>query len=300
MAMDLVSKVAAIPSAVGSLARLVRFSHSLFALPWALGSAFLAARGWPGWRTLGLVVVAMVAARTAAMACNRLVDRRFDATNPRTAGRPSVTGEVSPTAMVVSILVGALMFVLAAFALNPLSGILAGPTLVILLGYSWTKRFTVAAHFVLGLALGLSPLGAYVAVRGEFDAESIAALALGVAVIFWTAGFDILYACQDVEHDRAEGLHSVPSRFGVAGALAWARAAHVVVPVALLVAGLVAHLGLVYWVAVATTALLLGYEHALVTPKDLSRLDRAFFPVNVAIAFVVAFAIILDTSAVLR
>ncbi len=280
-----------------ALLRLVRFSHTLFALPWALGGLLLGARGWPRPATAGLVLVAMVAARTAAMAWNRLVDRRLDATNPRTAGRPSVTGEVPPRAMAALVLSAGTAFVVAAWALNPLCGWLSLPALAVLLGYSLTKRFTLLSHFVLGLALGLSPLGAWLGARGAFDAGAWAPVALGAGVLFWTAGFDILYACQDVDHDRREGLHSVPARIGIRRALIVARGCHAVVPAALALAGAAAGLGLVYGIAVAAAAVLLVVEHLLIRADDLSRLNRAFFQVNVAISVLMMLAVGADLAA---
>ncbi len=273
--------------------RLIRFEHTLFALPWALTGALVAARGLPGRSVLLWVLVAMVGARTAAMSFNRLVDRRFDAANPRTSRRPSVTGELGGGFMASAVLISAVVFLWAAWRLNPLAFAWAGPTLVILLGYSLVKRFWAWSHFVLGLALGLSPLGAWVAVRGSLDA-SWPALALGAAVVAWTTGFDILYACQDEATDRRLGLHSVPARFGVRGALRWARLSHSLVVPALCLAGWTADMGRVYFMATALVAGLLIWEHRLVRPDDLSQVNRAFFQVNVIIAFVVLLGVSLD------
>ena len=275
---------------VGTMLSLIRFSHTLFALPWAVAGLMLGSGGWPELRVLGWVLVAMVGARTSAMTWNRLVDRRLDATNPRTQDRPSVTGAVSPRAMAALVLASAAVFVLAAYALNPLCGHLSWPTLALLLFYSHTKRFTASAHWVLGVGLGLSPVGAYLAARGGFDVGAAAAGALGAAVTAWTAGFDILYACQDVEHDRREGLHSIPSRLGVPRALNVARACHAVVPLALLGAAWLVDLGAVYLGGVALVALLLVWEHRLVRADDLSKVGKAFFQVNVLIAFVMMIA----------
>ena len=277
-----------------TLFSLIRFSHTLFALPWAIAGLFLGSHGWPERRVLLWVLVAMVGARTAAMMWNRLVDRDIDATNPRTAGRPSVTGEVSPVQMGLALAVAAGVFAFAAFMLNPLCGWLSLPTLLVLLGYSHTKRFTSLAHFALGIALGLSPVGAYLAARGAFDADALAAAALGAAVLFWTAGFDIFYACQDLDHDRREGLHSVPARLGVARALDVARLSHAFVPVALAAAGFTADLGPLYWSGVVIVAGLLVWEHRLVRADDLSRVNQAFFQVNVMIAFVMMLATATD------
>jgi 4-hydroxybenzoate polyprenyltransferase len=278
--------------------KLIRFEHTLFALPYAVAGAFLAAGGWPDAATGGWILLAMVGARTAAMAFNRLVDRRFDATNPRTAGRASVTGEVSPAFMTGAVLLSALAFMAAAWMLRvpgkPAWAFwLAIPTLLILLGYSLAKRFTSSAHFVLGVALGLSPLGAWVAVAGDLSG-AWPALWLAVAVLFWTAGFDVLYACQDIDHDRREGLRSVPARLGTRGAFWVARAAHVLVPLALYAAGRAAGLGWLFQTTVALVALLLLLEHGLLRGGRMDRIMHAFFHVNVTIAFAVMFGTILD------
>ncbi len=272
--------------------RLIRFSHTLFALPYAI-TGFVV-----GWRSASVherplgavfagVLVAMVAARTAAMTFNRLVDRRFDATNPRTATRPSVTGEVSVATMRTAVIVSSAAFCLAAAWLNPLCGWLSFVALLVILGYSLAKRRTALVHFVLGLALGLSPVGAYLAVHGAFDAGCLGVAWLGLAVLVWTAGFDILYACDDIEHDRREGLHSIPARLGVEGALRVARISHAFVPVFLALAGLSLGLGWIFACGVGVVALLLVYEHRLVRPDDLSRVGTAFFQVNVAISVLV-------------
>lgn len=282
----------------GVFLRLIRFEHTLFALPYAVAGAFLAARGWPSIAAAGWILLAMVGARTAAMAFNRLVDRRFDATNPRTAQRASVTGDVSPAFMVGAVVVSAALFVFAAWMLRvpgkPAWALfLSLPTLVVLLGYSLAKRFTSGAHFVLGLALGLSPLGAWVAIAGDLSG-AWPALWLAVAVLFWTAGFDVLYACQDIDHDRSEGLRSVPARLGRAGAFWVSRLAHLCVPLALYAAGYTAGLGWLYQATVALVALLLIVEHTLLRGGRMDRIMQAFFHVNVIIAFVVMLGTILD------
>lgn len=279
---------------VRTLLGLIRFSHTLFALPWALAGLMLGSGGWPQGRVLGWVLVAMVGARTAAMTWNRLVDRHFDATNPRTASRPSVTGEVTPVAMLTLALASAAVFVLAAYMLNPLCGHLSWPTLALLLLYSHTKRFTAGAHWVLGLGLGLSPVGAYLAANGTFDLGAAAAGALGLAVTLWTAGFDILYACQDIDHDRQEGLRSIPARLGIGGALNVARCCHAMVPFALVLAAWFGALGAVYLAGVGVVAALLVWEHRLVRADDLSKVGQAFFQVNVLIAVVMLVATAAD------
>ena len=273
---------------------LIRFEHTLFALPYAVAGAFLAEGGVPGWTTALWILVAMVGARTAAMSFNRLVDRRLDAENPRTASRPSANGQVSAVFMALATLISSAVFVAAAWQLNPLCLVLSGPTLVVLLTYSLTKRFFAGSHFVLGLALGLSPVGAWVAVRGELGVESLPAVALGLCVLFWTAGFDMLYACQDEEHDRAHGLFSIPASVGRRGAFVIARLCHVLVPLLLLGVGWAADLSYPWYGAVSVIAVLLVYEHRLVGIDDLSRLNRAFFTVNVAIGFIVMAGAVID------
>lgn len=270
---------------------LVRFSHTVFALPFALLSAALA---WADerfrWLDLVGIVLGMVAARSAAMAFNRLVDRRFDAANPRTAGRHLPAGTLSVPAVTLFTIATSALFV-ASTALflvrepaNPWPLILSGPVLVFLLGYSLTKRFTSLAHFWLGAALALAPVAAWVAVRGVADLEVPAVL--GAAVLVWVAGFDILYSCQDADFDRAAGLHSVPARLGVRGALRVAAACHAVMFALLVVLGFVSpRLGPIYLAGLAPVAVLLIWQHRLVSPTDLSRVNVAFFRLNAVISF---------------
>jgi 4-hydroxybenzoate polyprenyltransferase len=265
---------------VATYLRLVRFSHSIFALPFALSAAWLASGGVPEPATLALIVLCTVAARTAAMAFNRLVDRRIDAANPRTAGRELATGLVSPRAGAVLAAASAAVFVAGAFALNPLCGVLSFPVLAVLLGYSYTKRFTWLAHAVLGAALGLAPLGAWLAVTGDLSRGVAAPLVLFVAVTTWVAGFDLIYACQDTEFDRAHALRSVPARFGVARALGASMLLHVVTALSLFAFGRLAGAGWLYWAALAVVVVLLVWQHGLVSADDLSRADVAFFTMN--------------------
>lgn len=267
--------------------KLIRFEHTLFALPYALSAALIAAGGWPPARTLLWILVAMIGARTAAMTFNRLVDRHFDARNPRTAGRLSATGRIGVLYMTVATIAASALFVWAASRLNTLALALAVPTLGLLLGYSLMKRVTDWTHFVLGLALGLSPLGAWVAVRGTLDRDTWPIAVLSAAVILWTAGFDMLYACQDRDFDRRSGLRSVPARLGIGGALGLARLCHAGVPPLLWLAGYGSGLRWIFAGAVAVVAGLLVHEHRLVSATDLSRVDKAFFNVNVTIAFCV-------------
>ncbi len=259
---------------------LVRFSHSVFALPFALCGAWLAAGGPPELRTLGLVVLCAVAARTAAMAFNRIVDARSDAQNPRTAAREIPAGRVRAGAASALVLGSAAVFVAAAWLLNPLAGWLALPVLAVLLGYSLMKRVHWSAHLVLGLALGLAPLGAWIAVRGAIDGSIAPALWLAAAVLTWVAGFDLIYACQDADFDRQSGLHSIPARFGVARALALSSLLHAGTVAALALVGWSAGLSWIWWAALALAGLLLLWEHRLVRPDDLSRVNLAFFTLN--------------------
>ena len=260
--------------------RMVKFSHSVFALPFALSAAWLASGGMPRPRVLGLIILCTVAARTAAMAFNRLVDRRIDTLNPRTQTRELVSGEVSSASAVLMVIASSAIFIGGAFALNSLSGWLSLPVLATLLGYSFAKRVTWLAHLVLGLALGLAPLGAWLAVTGELSGNLFPPLLLALAVMTWVAGFDLIYSCQDADFDRRNALHSVPARFGVAGALRFSTLLHVVTAAALVAFGMNSGLGLAYWAALVVVLALLTWQHGLVSADDLSRVDMAFFSLN--------------------
>jgi 4-hydroxybenzoate polyprenyltransferase len=264
----------------GSYIRLVAFEHSIFALPFALQGAWLAAGGMPRVRTLAWIVVCAVAARTAAMAFNRLADARIDERNPRTADRELPAGRLSRARVAALVLAAAAVFVAGAYALNPLCGRLALPVLGVLLGYSFTKRFTALAHLALGLALALAPLGAWLAVRGDLEGDLGAPLLLAGAALAWVAGFDLIYATQDAEFDRRAGLHSIPARFGIPAALSLSRALHALTVVLLGLLWLRADLARVYLAAIALAAGLLVWEHRLVRPDDLSRVNLAFFTLN--------------------
>lgn len=255
----------------------IKFSHTIFGLPFALLGAAMAAGGVPPAGKLFWIVLACVFARSAAMAFNRLHDEPFDRRNPRTREWPLASGRLDRRFLIAFCAVCVLAFVGAAWKLNPLAFRLSPVALAVLLGYSTAKRFTSGAHFVLGLALGIAPVGAWVGVRGEL---SLAPVLLGVGVLFWTAGFDIIYSCQDEEFDRAEGLRSVPSRLGRARALALSALCHASAIAAFALMPFVAPFGLFYLTALAGTALLLAYEQSIVSPTDLSRLGRAFFTVN--------------------
>jgi 4-hydroxybenzoate polyprenyltransferase len=275
-------------AAVVTFGRMVKFSHTVFALPFALASAAIAARGHG--ITIGRVVaivLAMVGARTAAMGFNRIVDRRFDARNPRTAGRELPAGKVSLAAAVALTAASAVLFVGAAAWLGPLCLALSPVALALVLGYSYTKRFTWLCHLFLGLAIAAGPGGAWIAVRGDVATP---ALWLMAAVATWIGGFDILYAIADRDFDRTSGLHSIPARFGVRSALVASAVLHALTLAALLMLARAAGLGVVYLAGVVVIAAILLWEHAIVRPSDLSRLDLAFFNLNgyVSVAFFAA------------
>jgi 4-hydroxybenzoate polyprenyltransferase len=252
----------------------VRFSHSVFALPFALAGALLAARHAPlTWPTLAWILVAMVAARSAAMGFNRLVDARFDALNPRTANREIPRGAMSTREALAFVVVAAVVFVYAAWRLNPICFALSPVALAIVFWYSLAKRYTAYTQLFLGLAMAVAPVGGWLAVGGRGGLEPwLLALAIGA----WVGGFDVLYACQDLDFDRAHGLRSIPVRFGVPSALAISRAMHAVTVVGLLAIGAVTPLPWFYYAGVGVVAALLAYEQSLVRPTDLSQVKRAF------------------------
>jgi len=266
---------------IRTVLEMIKFEHSVFALPFALTGALLAARAtlhsWPTLRQVLWIVVAMVAARSAAMTLNRIADLRYDKENPRTKMRALATGALSvPFAWTFTLLAVAVFF-LAAWQLNPLALKLAPLAIAILFFYSYTKRFTSWSHLFLGFALGISPAAAWIAITGGLDWRM---LILCGAVTLWVGGFDVLYACQDVEFDQNAGLYSIPKRFGIAGALQIARAMHV--GVVALLSWLAYGFGLPWpaWTGIAVVAALLAYEHSLVKANDLSKLNAAFFTVN--------------------
>ncbi|MGA7474076.1 MAG: UbiA-like polyprenyltransferase [Candidatus Sulfotelmatobacter sp.] len=270
---------------------MIKWEHSIFALPFALCGAMLAASGLPTVHQLFWIVIAMLAARSAAMAFNRLVDATIDAANPRTRTRALPAGHLSPTFVATFVIVSCALFILAASQLNRFSLWLSPVALAVLLLYSYTKRFTRLSHLVLGLALGIAPAAAWIAVRGSLDPRI---LLLTAAVAFWVAGFDVLYACQDFEFDRDAGLHSIPRHIGIGPALWIARAFHIIMLI-LLVALLPAFgLGKLALCGVIAVMLLLLYEHSLVKPDDLSRLNDAFFTMNGVISVVFALFVAAD------
>jgi len=257
--------------------RMVKIEHSVFALPFAYLGAFIAASGWPGWRVFILLTLAMVAVRSFAMAFNRLADLRYDRENPRTQNRPLVTGEITPPQTLQLLAITAGVFVLACLGLNRWCLLLALPTLALCAAYSYAKRFTWLSHFALGLCLGLAPVAGWVAVQ---PAASLPQLLFLLGVLFWVAGFDILYACQDVEFDLAHGLRSIPARFGLPTALALAVFCHVNASLFFLLAGWSAWLAWPYFLVWAGVSAVLLWEHRLVRPDDLSRVNLAFFTLN--------------------
>ncbi len=269
----------------------IKISHSIFALPFALAAAFMAAEGLPDGLLLVKVVIACVAARTAAMSFNRLVDARLDARNPRTAMREVPSGRLSKTVMGVATAVSTVVFVLVAWWINTLAGALSPVALAVLLGYSYTKRFTSLSHVVLGAALGLAPLGAWIAVTAGLTPVPVL---LGLAVLLWTAGFDVIYSCQDCGFDRTEGLHSIPARLGIARALWCSRGFHVATVALLAAVGWLAGYGVWYTAGVVIVAALLVWEHGLVKPDDLSRVNVAFFTLNGVVSLVFMAAVIVE------
>ncbi len=269
----------------------IKIQHTVFALPFAIMSAFLAAEGFPPWQKLFWILLCMIGARSSAMAFNRIVDARFDAVNPRTMNRALPAGAVGMTAYWIFLLVSSSIFIFSAGKLNSLALMLSPLALVIIFFYSLTKRFTWASHLFLGLALAIAPVGAWVAIREEI---SFLSLVLGAAVIFWLAGFDILYACMDVDNDRKQSLYSVPKRFGVENALKLASGSHFIMVIFLLGLLLSPLLSWTYLAGVALVAGLLWYEHSLVKKDDLSKVNMAFFNVNGLISMVLMLIVIAD------
>jgi 4-hydroxybenzoate polyprenyltransferase len=257
--------------------RMIKFPHSVFALPFAFTGAIMAAGGIPPLEKIFWITLAMVGARSGAMGLNRIIDREIDRANPRTRNRELPMGIIMVSEAVLFTIISFVILILSAYMLNPLCLKLSPIAIAVLFLYSYTKRFTWATHFVLGLSLSAAPMGAWIAVRGTFDAEI---LPITAAVIFWLAGFDTLYALQDIEFDKSYGLSSIPKRFGIKKALFFARAFHLVSFLLLLLSGLLFKLGIVYWLGMMIVAGMLIYEHSLVREDDLSKLDIAFFNMN--------------------
>ena len=278
---------------VQTYGRLIKFSHTVFALPFALAAVLLAHLEHPvTLGTLGWILLAMVGARSAAMGFNRFADYRFDRLNPRTAERPLTAGLISKPAVLALISLSSLVFLFAAAMLGRLCLLLALPVLFILFFYSYTKRFTALSHLYLGLAIGLAPAGAWIAASGGLEPRI---LLLTLALITYIAGFDILYACQDIEFDRSMGLFSIPARFGARRAMQIATGLHVLTFACLFGVYLAFHLGMVYLLALLIIGGLLALEHKLVHPEDLTHIKLAFFHVNSAISVLLFVAVFLDT-----
>ena len=294
------SKIQNLKSKILNYGRLVRFSHTVFALPFALASVALA---WPTHpvtpRSFFWILIAMISARSAAMAFNRLVDRKFDALNPRTQQWEMPQGSVKVREAVILTVIGSVVFVYAAYQLNFVCFVLSPVALAIIFFYSLTKRFTWTSHLFLGLALSLAPMGAWLAVSGSpIELTELATpFFLGLAVLFWLAGFDIIYSLQDQDFDRQEGLHSIPVRFGVARALQFSSFFHLCTLIFLALVGVTAEMGLIYWVGWLTVSVILFWEHRIVTANDLSRINRAFFDFNAYVSIGYLLAILGDLSA---
>ena len=271
--------------------RMIKFPHSIFALPFAFTGAIIAAEGIPSIREIVWITVAMVGARSGAMGLNRVIDRKIDRENPRTKNRELPKGEIRLSEAILFTGVSIAIFIFAAYMLNPLCLKLSPIALVVLFIYSYTKRFTWTTHFVLGLALSAAPLGAWIAVRGTFDTEIIP---MGIAVIFWLAGFDTLYALQDIEFDKSHGLYSIPKRFGIKNALLLARLFHLITFIMLITTGVLFKVGIFYWLGMMIVAGLFIYEHSLVKQSDLNKLDIAFFNMNGYISITVFIFTLMD------
>ncbi|MCK4911024.1 MAG: putative 4-hydroxybenzoate polyprenyltransferase [Thermodesulfovibrionales bacterium] len=273
--------------------KMIKFSHSVFALPFAFTAAILAAEGIPTIWQMFWIAIAMIGARSGAMGLNRVIDRKIDAANPRTKGREIPAGTVSVASALAFSFISLGIMVFSAYMLNPLCLRLSPVAIAVLVLYSFTKRFTWVSHFVLGLAISAAPLGAWIAVTGTFNWGIIPMV---LAVLLWLPGFDILYALQDREFDRGYGLHSIPVSFGVERSLMIARALHLVSWLSLCLTGIIFSLGEAYWLGMLIVAVLFIYEHSLLKPHDLSKLDMAFFNMNGYISvtvFVFTFADIL-------
>jgi len=260
---------------------MIKFEHTVFALPFAYLGMVLAAGGWPGWWKFIWITVAMASARTAAMSLNRLIDRHIDARNPRTASRPIQAGRISVQTTVIGAGASVVVLGAAAWLLNPVTFALWPGALLFLVGYSYTKRFTWLSHFVLGFTDGLAPAGALVAVTGSFWRPSdLPGWIMLATLTLWIGGFDLIYACKDVDFDRRDGLHSIPARFGIPAGLLLARVCHLLTVLLLGALGVWFHLGWPFWLGLAGVVALFVWEHSLVRPNDLSKLNVAFQNIN--------------------
>lgn len=280
-----------------TILEMIKFQHTIFALPFALTAMIIAAHGLPDARIIFWIIAACVFARTAAMSFNRWADRYLDSRNPRTATRAIPAGQLSARFVLIFTILSTIGFIVSAGMLNTTALLLSPIALVILLGYSYTKRFTSLAHFVLGMALALAPMGAWIAVSGSIHPTAIL---LGIGVMLWTAGFDLIYACQDVEIDRNEGLHSIPSRIGAHNALRLSRLLHVLAIASFLAAGQQSQSGVGYYTGIAIAAILLIAEHIIVSPHDLKRINIAFFTINSWVGMAILAGTVIDQFLVRR
>lgn len=271
--------------------KMIKFEHTIFALPFAVMSMFLASRGIPELGKISWILVAMVGARSCAMSFNRIADADIDASNPRTAMRAIPSGHLKKWETWIFTIVSASLLVLAAFKLNPLAFRLSPLALVVIMLYSYTKRFTSLSHFWLGISLAISPIGAWIAIKGQFD---ILPILLGLAVMFWTAGFDIIYACQDFNFDKRKGLHSIPVKLGIRVSLWISSGMHILTVCILISIGITSELGSTYLTGVGIVMAILIYEHAIVKPDDLSRVNLAFFTLNGMVSLVLMVLSIAD------
>lgn len=261
--------------------KLIKFQHTIFALPFAYLGMVLAANGWPAWHQFIWITIAMASARTLAMGANRLADRWIDAQNPRTADRPLIKGTISVKTAWVGTIISGVILAFAAWQLGSFAFKLLPIAYLFLIGYSFTKRFTWLSHFILGFTDGLAPMGAWAAIRGSlFTFEDLPAWILLATVTMWIGGFDIIYACQDVKFDRETGLHSIPARFGISFALRLSSICHVLTVLLLLGLGLALGFGWLYWIGLIVVVGLLAWEHILIHPDDLSKINLAFFNIN--------------------
>lgn len=274
---------------------LIKFEHTVFALPFAYLGMLLAARGWPAWSEFLWITVAMASARTLAMGTNRLTDRWIDARNPRTANRPLIRGTVALRTAWIGTALSAIILAIAAWQLGPLPFRLLPGAYLFLIGYSFTKRFTWLSHFIVGFTDGLAPMGAWAAIRGSlFTLEDLPAWILLAVVTLWIGGFDLIYACQDTSFDRQEGLQSIPARYGVATALHLSTLSHILTLVLLVILGYWLALGWPYWLGLVVVAGLLVWEHMLVKPDDLNNINVAFFNINSYISITLFLSILIS------